>query len=270
MIVEGEEYPGLLDSGAQMLTITISQAKKMGLKIQSLENMLDIEGGGGIAIPYIGYVEVQLQIPEIKNYKENALMMVMNDSRYGEKVPFIIGTIHIHAALKKMKKEWKNMTQSWWSVAVPAYASKASGMEDFSVDNVGGDVKVHKTTILSPFSSTFVKGRSSVKGHYKNVATEYSNKNNNKNIVTVRSYSFLKPSCNKVAIGVRNLTSKQVVLKAGTIIGKIEAADAVPPMLAPKPEIETLKEKENRDGIGSRTVVQQRKIDNCSRFEFIN
>ena len=72
VIVEGEEYLGLLDSGVQMLTITISQAKKMGLKIQKLENMLDIEGGGGIAIPYIGYVEVQLQIPEIKNYKENA------------------------------------------------------------------------------------------------------------------------------------------------------------------------------------------------------
>ena len=51
VVVEGEEYPGLLDSGAQMLSITISQAKKMGLK--SLENMLDIEGGGGIAIPYI-------------------------------------------------------------------------------------------------------------------------------------------------------------------------------------------------------------------------
>ena len=109
-----------------------------------------------------------------------------------------------------------------------------------------GMLKVHKTTILPPFSTTFVKGRSSVKGHYKrvNVATEYSDKNTNKNIATVRSYSFLKPSSNKVAVGVRNLTSKQVVLKAGTIIGKIEAANAVPPMLAPKPEIETLKEKE--------------------------
>ena len=60
------QYPGLLDSGAQMLTITISQAKKMGLKIQNLESMLDIEGGGGIAIPYIGYVEVQLQILKLK------------------------------------------------------------------------------------------------------------------------------------------------------------------------------------------------------------
>ena len=133
----------------------------MGLKIQSLESMLDIEEGGGIAIPYIGYVEIQLQIPEIKNYKEDALMMVMNNSRYGNKVPFAIGTIHIHAALKKMTKdEWKNMTLSWQSVALPACASKASGMEDFSLDSVGGDIKVHKTTILPPLSTTFVKGRS--------------------------------------------------------------------------------------------------------------
>ena len=256
MIVEEDEYPGLLDSGAQMSTITISQAKNMGLKIQSLENMLDIEGGGGIAIPYIGYVEVQLQIPEIKTYKENALMMIMNGSRYGEKVPFAIDTIHIHAALKKMtEEEWKNMTQSWQSVALPAYASKALGMEDFSLDYVVGVVKVHKTTIVPPLSTTFVKGRSSVKGHYKrvNVATEHSNKITNKNIATVRSYSFIKPSSNKVVVGVRNPTSKQIVLKAGTIIGKIEAANTVPPMLAPKPEIETSKEKE----IGMKSIPEQ-------------
>ena len=238
--MDGVEYPGLLDSGAQMSTITISQAKKMGLKIQDLESLLDIEGGGGIAIPYIGYVEVNLQIPEIRNYNEDALMMVMNDSRYGDKVPFAIGTIHIHTALKEMTKdEWDNMTLSWQSVALPACASKASGMEDFSLASVGGDVKLHKTTILPPFSTTFVKGRSSVKSHYKrvNVATEHSDKITNKNIATVRSYSFIKPSSNKVVIGVRNLTSKQVVVKAGTIIGKIGAANAVPPMLAPKLEI---------------------------------
>ena len=130
VIVDGVEYPGLLDSGAQILTITISQAKKMGLEIQNLESLLDIEGGGGIAIPYIGYVEVNLQIPEIKNYNEDALMMVMNDSRYGKKVPFAIGTIHIHAALKAMTKdEWDNMTLSWQSVVLPACAFKLQGGE---------------------------------------------------------------------------------------------------------------------------------------------
>ena len=230
-----------------MSTITISQAKKIGLKMQNLDSLLDIEGGGGIAIPYIGYVEVNMQIPEIKNYNEDALLMVMNDSKYGHKVPFAIGTTHIHAALKVMREEeWDNITFPWQSVALPACTSKASGMGDFSLNSVRGDVKVHKTTILPPFSTTFIKGRSSVKGHYKriNVATEHSDKITNKNIAVVRSYSFIKPNSNKVAVGVRNLTSKQVVLKTGTIIGKIESANAVPPMLALKLENE-LEEKMN-------------------------
>ena len=161
------------------------------------------------------------------------------------KVGLGFGTHTIHAALKAMTKdEWDNMTLSWQSVALPACASKASGMEDFSLNSVGGDVKVHKTTILPPFSTTFVKGRSSVKGHYKrvNVTTEHSVKVTNKNITVVRSYSFIKPSSNKVAVGVRNLTSKQVVLKTGAIIGRIEAANAVPPMLTPKLENELERE----------------------------
>ena len=77
-----------------------------------------------------------------------------------------------------------------------------------------------------------------------NVATEHSDKVANKDIVAVRSYSFIKPSSNKVAVGFRNLTSKQIVLKAGTIIGKIEAANAVPSMLVPKPEIEIAEREE--------------------------
>ena len=35
VVVDRVKYPGLLDSGAQMSTITIIQAKKMGLKIQN-------------------------------------------------------------------------------------------------------------------------------------------------------------------------------------------------------------------------------------------
>ena len=239
IIVEGRRYPGLLDSGAQMSTITISQAKKLGLQIQELEGLLDTEGGGGIAIPYIGYVEVNLSFPEIQAYNEDVLMMVMDDSRYGDIVPFAIGTIHIHKALKVITdEEWENLSLAWEGAALPAYASKTARMENFSLENVKGDVKVQKATTLSPFSTTFIKGRSNVKGHYKriNVATEHSDNIKNHNIVTVQSYSFMKPGSSKVVVGVRNLTGKEVVLKAGTVIGRIEAANAIPPMLAPKSE----------------------------------
>ena len=76
------------------------------------------------------------------------------------------------------------------------------------------------------------------------MATEHSDNIKNHNIVTVQSYSFMKPGSSKVVVGVRNLTSKEVVLKAGTIVGRIEAADAIPPMLAPKSE-KNLEQEQN-------------------------
>ena len=112
----------------------------MSLKIHSLDNLLDIEGSGGVSIPYIGCVEVNFNIPEIKAYNEDVLMMVMNDSRYGDIILFVIGTIHTHAALEVITDdEWKNLSLAWKSAALSAYTSKAAKMENFRC--VKGDVK---------------------------------------------------------------------------------------------------------------------------------
>ena len=115
-------------------------------------------------------------------------------------------------------------------------------MEYFNLNSVQGDVKVHKTTILPPLSTTFVRSRSKIREHHKrvNVATEHSNNITNSNITAVRSYSFMKPGSNKVMVSVKNLTSKEIILKAGTVVGKVEASKAVPPMLAPKSENENV------------------------------
>ena len=75
-----------------------------------------------------------------------------------------------------------------------------------------------------------------MKGHHKrvNVAMEHSSNIRNNSIAAVRSYSFIKLGSNNAVVSVKNLTSKDVVLKAGTVIGKIEVANAVQPMVAPK------------------------------------
>ena len=66
----------------------------------------------------------------------------------------------------------------------------------------------------------------------------------------------MKPGSSKVVVGVRNLTSKEVVLKAGTVIGRIEAANAIPPMLAPKPEKNSEQEQNlNLEQLSSKNSV---------------
>ena len=54
-----------------MSTISIAHAQKLGLKINTLDRFLDIEGMGGGWIPYSGYVEVQLDIPGISAFQED-------------------------------------------------------------------------------------------------------------------------------------------------------------------------------------------------------
>ena len=127
--------------------------------------MLDIEGSGGLSVPC---VEVNLKIPKIQAYNEDVLMMVMNDSRYGDIIPFAIGTIHTHAALEVITdEEWAKLGTAWKIAALSAYAARAAKMENFNLDSVQGDVKLHKATILPPFNTTFLKGRSKVKGHHR-------------------------------------------------------------------------------------------------------
>ena len=159
-----------------------------------MESFLDIEGGGGIAIPYIGYVEVYLKFPEIQTFDEDVLMMVMNQDikiwGYGS----LCYWNHTYSCSIKSdnRSRMENLSLSRRCAALPAYTSKMAEMENFSLDSVKGDVKVHNITMLPPFSTTFVKGRSTVKGHHKrvNVATKHSDKVKNSNIATVRSYSF--------------------------------------------------------------------------------
>ena len=104
----------LIDSGAQISAISSSMQKALGVTLKGLEVLLEIEGSVGVDIPYLGYTEVNLQISEIKNFNEDVLMLVYPDSKYSQKVPVVLGTLHIDALLEAAtEEELKNQTQVW-------------------------------------------------------------------------------------------------------------------------------------------------------------
>ena len=57
----------LIDSGAQVSSISSQFCKDLALQIQLLDQLLELEGTGSSTIPYVELVEVNLQIPGIKN-----------------------------------------------------------------------------------------------------------------------------------------------------------------------------------------------------------
>ena len=52
----------------------------------------------------------------------------------------------------------------------------------------------------------------------------------------VPCYTFLKPGSNRVEVMLKNITARPVTIKAGDKVARVEPANAVPHMLAPKPQ----------------------------------
>ena len=105
VILNQNRLKALVNSGSQISTMTETLGKLMGLKIKSLKNILEIEGTGRIQVKYKGYVEAILGIPQLKDFEEPCLFVVVGDSEYGKRVPIQIGTLHIDMVLETATRD---------------------------------------------------------------------------------------------------------------------------------------------------------------------
>ena len=78
--------------------------KKLDLKPQQLQSILQIEGSGGLDVPYLGYVETCLGVPEVKAFDTDVLLLIVPDSVHTVHTPITLGTLHIDIAIKLATK----------------------------------------------------------------------------------------------------------------------------------------------------------------------
>ena len=84
-----------------------------------MHQLLDFEGFWGVDIPYIGYTELTLDIPEIEGFKREILAFVQKDSKYSAEVPLIIGTLHINEILAcATAEELGKLSPAWYAGAL--------------------------------------------------------------------------------------------------------------------------------------------------------
>ena len=86
MIVDGQKSTTLIASGVQVSSVSSGFCECMTLEAHPLDRLLELEGTGGYAIPYLIYIEVNLQIAGIKGYNEDVLSLVIQTMTYSEKV----------------------------------------------------------------------------------------------------------------------------------------------------------------------------------------
>ena len=114
VVVDGCEMAALVDSWAQVSTISALLCEELGLEIQPLGQLLELEGTGGAAIPYLRFVEVNLQILGIRRYNEDVLLLAIPTMAYAEKVLVMVGSKIIDMALSCMTAgELAKATATW-------------------------------------------------------------------------------------------------------------------------------------------------------------
>ena len=134
---------------------------------KQLQSILRIEGSGGLEVPYLGYVEVQLELPEIKAFNLDVLLLIVPDSAHMQSTPITLGTLHIDMAIKMAtKRELGNLNKQWQrSSAATRLSMREMQVVDVEeaqiVSQLDSSVKLAKDVIVGPFGDSRNKGDSS-------------------------------------------------------------------------------------------------------------
>ena len=240
IVVNEESVKGLVDSGAQILAISMEFVKRHDLPIFQLQQLLHFEGFGGVDIPYIGYTELTLNIPEIEGFKREILAFVQKDSKYSAEVPLIIGTLHINEILAcATAEELGKLSPAWYAGALGSQVlAKLAQLEKRPmIDQIDHYVRLTRDVTIPAMQVQKTIGIAKIPVLTKrlNVMTEaLPHREEIKGIEAIPSYETFKQSGNRVTIGSNNTTQEKITLKKGTKVAKLFAANVIAPMLAPK------------------------------------
>ena len=260
VVVDGCKVTALIDSRAQVSNISTQLCEDLDLEIQPLGRLLELEGTEGAAIPYLRFVEVNLQILGIRGYNEDVLVLAIPTTTYSEGVLVMVGSKIIDRALSCMTAgELAHATVTWQHAHFGAVMSGSlqlscgntdkikSGEKigSFSwesnpvevwklqLDDVKGTVCTTQKVTIPPFLTVNIKANASVKGHCMrvHVLTEpVLGPQLPAAVVPTATYGELHPGSSRVPVCLHNFCTHAMEIPAKTVVGQVIPANQVPPV----------------------------------------
>ena len=245
IIVEGQEFPALINSGAQLSTMLEALVQALKLPVHNLNTLIKAEVSGGNTIPYVGYVEARLQIPGIQVINRDSLFMVSNNSPYMDWIPIQLGTLHIREAIKSATQdELAKLSIAWKMASFPSHFNKNLTLKklEFDLNKIKGHVRLTKSITIAPFQTVHVSGLTKCDQHSKrvNVIVEPDPDREYESVIPIHGYTVLKPGSSQVSIGLQNYSCHKVTVPAKSIIAKVTTANVLPHSLAQNLDNETM------------------------------
>ena len=190
-----------------------------------------MEGAGGVEVPYIGYVEACLKIPDVSAFKEDCLFLVVPDHRYGYRVPVTIGTLHIDMIIEKATPDELDIISIAWGRGQLFRKIQARPVQignQKELEKVEGDIKLTKTIKLKLNETHKLEGRGMHPLNAKRVNVIIEPTDNEGGEYTIPSYTYIKSNSKRVTIGLRNMSCRTVTLTKGTIVAQLLPSNKIP------------------------------------------
>ena len=221
-------------------------------------SVIGTRGDRGAANPYLGCVEVNLQIPGIANYNEDVLLLVIPTTTYSELVLVVVGSKIIDRALRLMtKEELAKVTTIWRQAHFGAVmcgllqltftSSDKTKMGEgvghsspegdpmkvrrFCLNDVTGPVCTTWKVTISLCSTVIVHANSIVKGHcmWVHVLMELMpGPQLPAAVAPTATYWELHPESSRVPICLHNLSTHIVEIPTKAVDGQVAPANQVP------------------------------------------
>ncbi len=141
--VNGLNVRALLDTGAQVTSVSDTLCTRLGLHVYKLKGIA-MEGTGGIRIEYVGYTKVHMALPKCPKRPDSSSMfsipaIVLKESEYQKEVPVTLGVTALEGLLSQIPlEEIQGLDEAWQLchaaqvVADKLHARQASVVNDLT------------------------------------------------------------------------------------------------------------------------------------------
>ena len=215
----------LLDTGSQVTHVSHDFCLANGIEVHPLTKLVNIEGTSGDSIEYIGYAEASLSLPMgSQTFDIETLLLVLPTTEYQRKVPVLIGTTITDMVVDFINQNRPDhVSKSWKVVCCATHSRKLVQAQPKQKRSI----KTTKPIILPPFSTTMVKGSTKFRSHCMRlnlIAESPSGTQLPSGIQCTPIYCTLEPGSNRVAVGLRNLSSRSITIPLWSVVGQLEQA----------------------------------------------
>ena len=240
IVVNGKNVQALIDTGSQVSTISHSFVEQhcSELDIHPVSELLRVDDAGGNAIPYLGYVNLNVNlIPTEQSCEFEVPFLVVKDTEYHSKVPVLIGVSVIrHFTDFASEMSGENFVQKLQPPSAVALGIRAAKLQQRHLEKSKGvyaDVKVFQKETIPARSSLVIAGKTKVMMEMPDayVCVEHATaKGKSIDGVTVNPCVVrLQKTTAGVLVDVVNNNDHDVTLHPGTLIARLHGVTLTTP-----------------------------------------